>query len=331
MNTLQPMKTASRLDSKRDVLPLSHSQKIIEKKCHLSLKNFCFLHTDPTSTATHHNKIMSAPGQRYGCYIGNIDRSVPLDALKQLFSQCGAIVECSLNGRDTDPFRYGFIDFASEADRDRALKFDGMEIAERRLKVGVSRGNVNRPLEGQGGYQPRQNMPPMSMAPPAGGDGASMGLLLQLVQSGAVNFASLNPDQQRQISAVMMQQQSPAGGMMGMGGPPMGGPQGHYGGMMGGNGGYGGHQMGGRGGYGMGGPRMGRGMQQSVNPPPSEETIMLRQAQRKTFFDVVRKEAERYIEKKKKSRKSGSDSDSGSSDDENEGDKKKARGEGSSA
>lgn len=83
--------------------------------------------------------------QRFGCYIGNIDRSVSLELLKQLFSQCGTIVDCSLNGRDEDPFRYGFIDFATEEDRSRAMKFNAFVLHERKLKVGISKGNVNKP------------------------------------------------------------------------------------------------------------------------------------------------------------------------------------------
>lgn len=82
---------------------------------------------------------------RFGCYIGNIDRSVTLDMLKQVFCQCGTIVDCSLNGRDEDPYRYGFIDFSSEDDRARAMKYNGFTLVGRKLKVGVSKGNVNRP------------------------------------------------------------------------------------------------------------------------------------------------------------------------------------------
>lgn len=83
--------------------------------------------------------------QRFGCYIGNIDRSVSLEMLKQVFSQCGTIVDCSLNGRDEDPFRYGFIDFATEEDRGRAMKYNSFILHDRKLKVGISKGNVNKP------------------------------------------------------------------------------------------------------------------------------------------------------------------------------------------
>lgn len=250
--------------------------------------------------------------QRYGCYIGNIDRSVPLEALRRIFAQCGTIVDCSLNGRDTDPFRYGFIDFSSAADRERALKFDGTEVGGRPLKVGVSRGNVSRqagpgqdgPGAGMGGGMPMGGGMGAPMAPPR--PDPSMMQLLQGVQSGAIPFAQLAPDQQRQLSSMMQAAPMPYGGA-----PPQ----------------FGGFPQGG---YGMApmhrgfNPGMSR-RPQSANPPPSEETVALRAAQRRAFFDVIRKEADKYVEKKGKSRKSGSDSDS-SSDDE-EADKKKSRSE----
>lgn len=82
---------------------------------------------------------------RFGCYIGNIDRSVTIDMLKQVFCQCGTIFDCSLNGRDGDPYRFGFIDFATEDDRARAMKYNGFTLVGRKLKVGISKGNVNKP------------------------------------------------------------------------------------------------------------------------------------------------------------------------------------------
>lgn len=89
--------------------------------------------------------------QRFGCYVGNIDRTVTLEMLKQVFSQCGTIIDCSLNGRDEDPYRYGFIDFASEDDRQRAMKYNGFTLVGRKLKVGHSKGNLNSKAEGTGG------------------------------------------------------------------------------------------------------------------------------------------------------------------------------------
>lgn len=89
--------------------------------------------------------------QRFGCYVGNIDRTVTLEMLKQVFSQCGTIIDCSLNGRDEDPYRYGFIDFASEDDRQRAMKYNGFTLVGRKLKVGHSKGNLNSKAENTGG------------------------------------------------------------------------------------------------------------------------------------------------------------------------------------
>ena len=90
---------------------------------------------------------MSDP--RFGCYIGNVDASISLETLKQCFAQCGRISNASLNGKDTDPYRYGFIDFTTEAERDKALAFNGFTLAGRALKVGVSKGTGAAPRERQ--------------------------------------------------------------------------------------------------------------------------------------------------------------------------------------
>lgn len=264
---------------------------------------------------------------RFGCYIGNIDSSVSLDMLKQVFSQCGSILDCSLNGRETDPYRFGFIDFANEGDRDRAIKFNGVTLAGRALKVGVSKGNVNRPngetqagagampmgMGGMGGMQQHQ----YHSAPQQSGPDPATALLLQLVQTGAVNPQNLTPEQQSALAAALMAQSS---GMQMQrpqmqqqmqqqqwGAPPM-------------RGGYGG-------GRGAGGYRQ----PPSANPPPSDETMKLRAAQKKSFFDVIRKEADKYqsklqekMAKKAKRDGSGSDSESSSSS-EDEPDRKTSR------
>lgn len=259
----------------------------------------------------------TAGGGRFGCYVGNIDASVPIETIRQVFSQCGQVLDASLNGRETDPYRFGFIDFSNEADRERALKFNGITLAGRQLKVGVSKGNVGRPGEGasnnRGGHGDA-------------GISESTALLVQLVQSGAVNPANLTAEQQRLLSGALLGGMAPMGGMAPppmMPAPPMMGgmmPAPHGGGYGGGYAPqgapspYGGAPRGAPGGYRRGPP--------SANPPPSEELVMLRQAQRKTFFDKVTKEAERYQEKlqKRKNKRDGgsdgSDSDSSSSDDE---------------
>ena len=119
--------------------------------------------------------------QRFGCYIGNIDSTISLDEFRALFSQCGPIIECSLNGSQDKPFRYGFIDFASEEGRANAKRFDGYSLKGRSLKVNDSKGNVGRP---QG-----------STAAPAG-TAADPGLsLLQLVQTGVLSPESLTEQQ----------------------------------------------------------------------------------------------------------------------------------------
>jgi hypothetical protein len=165
---------------------------------------------------------------RYGCYIGNIDRSVTIDMLKQVFCQCGTIIDCSLNGREGDPYRFGFIDFATEDDRARALKYNGFTLVGRKLKVGISKGNVNKP-EGFANGNPGSNSSPGHHNDRArqpygnsgnlnyrGGGGEGMDgaggvgvngltqqqqiearLLLQLLQEGKMDPRQLSPAQQQ--------------------------------------------------------------------------------------------------------------------------------------
>ncbi|KPI83729.1 putative Rna-binding protein [Leptomonas seymouri] len=177
----------------------------------------------------------SVPSQtRFGCYIGNIDRSVTIDMLKQVFCQCGTIIDCSLNGREGDPYRFGFIDFATEDDRARALKYNGFTLVGRRLKVGISKGNVNKPegyangnpggssSSGHGSDRQRQQPGALGGYRNGGGnegDGASglnasglttqqqieARLLLQFLQEGKMDPRQLSPAQQQLLIASLGQ------------------------------------------------------------------------------------------------------------------------------
>lgn len=173
---------------------------------------------------------------RFGCYIGNIDRSVTIDMLKQVFCQCGTIIDCSLNGREGDPYRFGFIDFATEDDRARAMKYNGFTLVGRKLKVGISKGNVNKP-EGfstgnPGGVgSPGHNSDRMRRGAgggnPYGVGGEESGmdggnglttqqqiearLLLQFLQEGKMDPHQLSPAQQQLLIAALGQgAQSPS-------------------------------------------------------------------------------------------------------------------------
>ncbi|RNF09857.1 RNA-binding protein [Trypanosoma rangeli] len=308
------------------------------------------------------------PQQRFGCYIGNIDRSVTLDVLRQVFSQCGVIIDCSLNGRDEDPYRYGFIDFASEEDRGRAMKYNGFTLAGRKIKVGVSKGNVGRPegfnntngssnngpnssstntnqqqQQQQQVQQPQQpQIPSVALAAtllPSVIQQQQQGtqLLMQLIQQGAIDINNLTPEQQQILMTSLLPQAAPPTPgipamppMAPMGYPPM---QQAWGGHRGG-GGVGGVGVAGVGAY-AGGPPVNRGMPYSrgpANPMPSEETVKLREVQRKQFLDVVRRDAEKY-EKKLRERgakegKTGSVSGSEDSSDDDEAGERRRRGHG---
>lgn len=157
---------------------------------------------------------------RFGCYIGNIDRSVTIDMLKQVFCQCGTIIDCSLNGRDGDPYRFGFIDFATEDDRARAMKYNGFTLVGRKLRVGISKGNVNKPdgfaSGNPGGSSSPGHSSDRTRAPGSGesggynnGDGSGLTtqqqiearLLLQFLQEGKMDPRQLSPAQQQLLIA----------------------------------------------------------------------------------------------------------------------------------
>lgn len=127
---------------------------------------------------------MSDP--RCGCYIGNIDSSVSLELLKQCFQQCGRIVHASLNGKETDPYRFGFIDFASEEERDAALRFDQVELAGRKLKVGRSKGSgKDGPTPGPGLRVPISIPQPASMPVPQMAPSSGMSMPMPMIYEAA--------------------------------------------------------------------------------------------------------------------------------------------------
>lgn len=174
---------------------------------------------------------------RFGCYIGNIDRSVTVDMLKQVFCQCGTILDCSLNGREGDPYRFGFIDFATEDDRSRALKYNGFTLVGRKLKVGVSKGNVNRgdhgaaggngmgggagrmgPRYGNGGGMGYNGMPAMDASGLAPQQLMEARLLLQFLQEGKMDPRQLSPAQQQLLIVCLGGASAAAGALAGGGG-----------------------------------------------------------------------------------------------------------------
>ena len=81
----------------------------------------------------------------YGVYVGNIDSSVSLEMVKQCFSQCGVIAHSALHGKNTDPYRYGFVRYKTDEERNRALQLNGFTLAGRALKVGVCKDQPKKP------------------------------------------------------------------------------------------------------------------------------------------------------------------------------------------
>ena len=243
---------------------------------------------------------------RFGIYIGNVDRSVSLEQLKVLFSQCGNIVDASMNGSAENAYRFAFMDYASENERAQAMRLDGVMLANRPLKVAASKGHVNHsggggmggsrppqhngyaqqqqpmhygqqpPMMGGGGYPPQQPYGGMQYMPP---QQPSPQVIQQIIASMQAQ-GQLRPGQeptQQQLQAIaaaaLAVQQPPP--MMGGGGYPGYPPQQQ--------------QM-----------RPPPPSHAPVNPAPTLEAMALRAKQREQYLEKLRSEGERYETKIKK-------------------------------
>lgn len=288
--------------------------------------------------------------QRYGIYIGNVDRSVTLDQLKVVFGPCGNIVDSSMNGSAENAYRFAFMDFASDEERQHALRLNGINLANRDLKVAPSKG-VNQPGNNAergprhqqqagmggapqygghhqqqmgGGYPPQQyggGYPPQGypmQPPPQQPSPQVIQSIIATMQAAGQLRPGQEPTQQQlqaiATAAIAVQQpqhQQPPPHMM-MGGGYPGGAYPH--------------------------PQqqqpmmpMGRGAHPHhtpANPPPTMEELALRAKQREQYLGKLRSEGERYETKIKKllargrgeATAGGSGSDSSSSDSSSESD-----------
>ena len=108
------------------------------------------------STATNPNSDTTSRRPRldpsFGIYVGNIEIWVDEDQLRTLFSAAGTVHHIQLLGPPGGTYRYGFVDFATPAEQQRAIQmFQGHLLGNRALKVSESRGTSTRPrAEGVG-------------------------------------------------------------------------------------------------------------------------------------------------------------------------------------
>jgi len=278
--------------------------------------------------------------QRCGIYIGNVDRSVTLEQLKVVFGPCGTILDSSMNGSAENAYRFAFMDFGSEEERQHALRLNGINLANRDLKVAPSKGvnqpgnnahngergpprhnNYQQPGMGgpqYGGYPPQQygGYPPQGgypMQPPP--QQPSPQVIQQIIASMQA-AGQLRPGQeptQQQLQAI-------ATAAIAVQQPQLQQP----------------HMMMGGGGYPGGAyphPQQQQPMMQMrapqhtpANPPPTMEELALRAKQREQYLGKLRSEGERYETKIKKllargrGEAGGSGSDASSSDSSSESD-----------
>ncbi|MCK4869869.1 MAG: RNA-binding protein [Gammaproteobacteria bacterium] len=82
-------------------------------------------------------------------YVGNLPYSVTEEGIESLFSQYGEVESVILiKDRDTGRAKgFGFVEFVSQADAEKAIELDGRDFEGRNLKV-----NMAKPKEaGAGG------------------------------------------------------------------------------------------------------------------------------------------------------------------------------------
>lgn len=88
-------------------------------------------------------------------YVGNLSFQTTDDQLRDLFAQCGSVVEASVvTDRDTGRSRgFGFVTMSTQEEADAAIaKFDGFEFEGRQLTVNVARPkDPNAPRRSFGG------------------------------------------------------------------------------------------------------------------------------------------------------------------------------------
>lgn len=74
-------------------------------------------------------------------YIGNLSYSTTEEELRQLFAQFGElesaiVITDRITGRSKG---FGFVEFKTEADAEKALSLDGQDFNERQIKVSEAR------------------------------------------------------------------------------------------------------------------------------------------------------------------------------------------------
>ncbi|MBN2016745.1 MAG: RNA-binding protein [Candidatus Cloacimonetes bacterium] len=69
-------------------------------------------------------------------YVGNLDYSVTKDSLKELFSECGDVVEVIV----IDGKGFGFVEMSDSSEAEKAINdLDGKDFKGRSLKVNEAR------------------------------------------------------------------------------------------------------------------------------------------------------------------------------------------------
>ena len=87
-------------------------------------------------------------------YVGNLPYSVTEEGLESLFAQFGPVEDIVLiKDRETGRAKgFGFVEFETQADAEKALELDGKDFEGRPLKV-----NIAKPKESKGGSGGRRD------------------------------------------------------------------------------------------------------------------------------------------------------------------------------
>jgi cold-inducible RNA-binding protein len=84
-------------------------------------------------------------------YVGNLPYSVTEEGLESLFAQFGPVEDIVLiKDRETGRAKgFGFVEFETQADAEKALELDGKDFEGRPLKVNIAKPKESK--EGSGG------------------------------------------------------------------------------------------------------------------------------------------------------------------------------------
>ncbi|XP_065834827.1 serine/arginine-rich splicing factor 11-like [Oscarella lobularis] len=76
--------------------------------------------------------------------VGNVDKGLTSDQLKSIFEECGEVKNVQLSMDESQPTKFGFVEFASEASVEKAVHLSGLRVGSFDIKVDYSNAVVGQ-------------------------------------------------------------------------------------------------------------------------------------------------------------------------------------------